>query len=151
MRSNHFSKHCSHSDWDSSKTLFLNASTASSGDENRWPRIFSWYAGTKRSHWMPGLYGEWPINSTFWPVKKALGWADVWELALSWWPMIRLIKQIVVPLRINHPTMLKWNSRHLTRFAEETGHLLWSDFFRNSFLWIWFDTDNCCFVSGSFA
>uniref|UniRef100_A0A0K2TKE5 Uncharacterized protein n=1 Tax=Lepeophtheirus salmonis TaxID=72036 RepID=A0A0K2TKE5_LEPSM len=30
-----------------------------------------------------------------------------------------------VPLRIDSPTMLKWNSRHMISFAEETGdHLL---------------------------
>ena len=30
-----------------------------------------------------------------------------------------------VPLRIERPTMLKWNSRHLTNFGEETAdHLL---------------------------
>ena len=34
-----------------------------------------------------------------------------------------------VPLKIDRPTMLKWNSRHMTSFAEETGdHLLRSDF-----------------------
>ena len=27
-----------------------------------------------------------------------------------------------VPLRIDRPTMVKWNSRHMTSFAEETGH-----------------------------
>ena len=39
MRSNHLSK-LFDSDWDTSKTWSLNAATASSGDENRWPRSF---------------------------------------------------------------------------------------------------------------
>ena len=45
-----------------------------------------------------------------------------------------------VPLRIDRPTMLKWNSRHMTSFAEETGHhLLRSDFSTNNFRWIWLE------------
>ena len=40
-----------------------------------------------------------------------------------------------VPLRIDRPTKLKWNSRHMTSFAEETGHhLLQSDFFTTTFV-----------------
>ena len=68
---------------------FLNASTASSGDENRCPRIFSWYAGIKRSHWMPsqGCTADDPSIRCFWTVKKA---RDMWQHALSWWTMIRL-------------------------------------------------------------
>ena len=43
-----------------------------------------------------------------------------------------------VPLRIDHPTMLKWNSRHMTSFAEETGdHVLRSASSMNNFRWIW--------------
>ena len=43
-----------------------------------------------------------------------------------------------VPYRIDRPTMVKWNSRHMTSVAEETGHyLLRSDFFTNNFRWIW--------------
>ena len=38
-----------------------------------------------------GLCGGWPINSTFWSVKKALISAVVWEHALSCWTMIRLL------------------------------------------------------------
>ena len=42
-----------------------------------------------------------------------------------------------VALRIDRPTMLKWNSRHMTSFAEETAHhLLRSDFSINNFRWI---------------
>ena len=41
----------------------------------------------------------------------------------------------VVPLRIKRPKMLKQNSRHMTRFAEETGHR--SDFATHNFRWIW--------------
>ena len=43
-----------------------------------------------------------------------------------------------VPLRIDRRTLLKWNSRHLTSFVEETGnHLLGSAFSANNFRWIW--------------
>ena len=34
------------------------------------------------------LRHDWDIT-TFWPVNKALIWADVWELALPCWTMIR--------------------------------------------------------------
>ena len=37
-----------------------------------------------------GLYGGWLIKSIFWVLKNAVVWADVWELALSWWRVIRL-------------------------------------------------------------
>ena len=67
------------------------------------------------------LYGGWPINSTFWPVKKTLVWTDMWEPALSWWTMIRLLlfvfrispktlgKQIVV--HNSEVTVLRYSSR----------------------------------------
>ena len=43
-----------------------------------------------------------------------------------------------VPLRIDRATMLKWNSRYLTSFAEQTGnHLLRSVFSTNNFRWVW--------------
>ena len=43
-----------------------------------------------------------------------------------------------VPLRISRPTMLKWSSRYMTSFAEETGHhLLRSDFSKNNYHWNW--------------
>ena len=38
-----------------------------------------------------GCYGVWPINSTFWPVKKAQVWVHVRELALTSWTMIRIL------------------------------------------------------------
>ena len=39
----------------------------------------------------PGLYGGWLINSMFSAFKNAGVRADVWELALSWWRVIRLL------------------------------------------------------------
>ena len=95
-----------------------------------------------------GLCGGWPINSTFWPVNKALIWADVWELALSWWTMIRLLlvvfrispqmlgKQILVyHLELTVP---RCSSGHMTSFAEEIDHHLHrSDFSTNYFRWSW--------------
>ena len=58
--------------------------------------FFSWCAGIKRSHWVPSQ--GWTANSTFWPVRKALVWADVWELTLAWWTMMR------------NPLLFFWNS-----------------------------------------
>jgi len=65
---------------------FLNASTDFSADENCWLRIFLLMCKNKKNSLGAklGLYGRWPINSTFWPVKKALVLADVCELLLSW-------------------------------------------------------------------
>ena len=43
-----------------------------------------------------------------------------------------------VPLRIDRPTMLKWNRRHMIGFAEEIGdHLLGSPSSTNNLRWIW--------------
>ena len=43
-----------------------------------------------------------------------------------------------VTLKMDRPTMLKWNSRHMNSFAEEVGHhLLRSDYFKKNFRWIW--------------
>ena len=43
-----------------------------------------------------------------------------------------------VSLRIDRRTMLNWNSRHMTSFAEETGHhLIQSASSANNFRWIW--------------
>ena len=36
------------------------------------------------------LYGGWHIKSMFWVLKNAVVWANVWELALSWWRVIYL-------------------------------------------------------------
>ena len=43
-----------------------------------------------------------------------------------------------VPLRMDCPTMPKWNSRQMITFAEETGHhLLRNASSRIKFSWIW--------------
>ena len=45
-----------------------------------------------------------------------------------------------VPLRMDRHTLLKWISRHMASFAEETGdHLLRSAFFTNNFRWLLFE------------
>ena len=78
LRSIHFcmpfdqlSKHFSHFDWGISKTWIPNASTASSGAKS-------------------AIYGERLIKSIFWVLKNTVVWANVCELALSWWRVIRL-------------------------------------------------------------
>ena len=92
MRLNQLSKHSCHSDWGISKTCILNASTASSGVEKCWPLIlFSTFGNKKKSFGAKsGLCGGCLIKSMFWVLKNAIVWADVWELALSWWVVIRL-------------------------------------------------------------
>ena len=48
-----------------------------------------------------------------------------------------------VPLRIYRPTMVKWNSLHMTSFAEESGqHLLRSASFMSNFRCIWLVFDD---------
>ena len=80
---NQLSKHFCHSDWGISKTCILNASIASSGVKKRWPLILAFGAKS-------GLYGGWLINSLYWVLKNVVVWADMWDLALSWWRVIRL-------------------------------------------------------------
>ena len=60
--------------------------------DNLWLRnIFLLSSNKKKSLGAKsGLCEGWAINSMFWPVKKALNWADVRELALALWTMIRL-------------------------------------------------------------
>ncbi|CAH1958760.1 unnamed protein product [Acanthoscelides obtectus] len=74
MRSNQFLKHLFHSFAGRSKTAFLNASTASSGDWNLWPRsLFLIFGKVKKSLGLrSGLYGGWSNNSTFSSVKYCL-------------------------------------------------------------------------------
>ena len=147
MRSNHLSKHFFHWNWDTSKTSFLNASTVSSGDKNPKPNIFSWCAAIKRSHWMPSQ-GSAAVEPSI-RFKKVQITVDESELALPLRTMIRLCflnfsedfrqTNCDVPLRIDRRTMLKWNSRYMSNFAEETaGHLLRSAFFTKNFPLVWF-------------
>ena len=70
-----------HSDCDNMiQNMLLNTATVSSGDEIRWPRTFFLMCGNNKTSLgaKSVLYGGWPINSTFSPVKKVLLWADVW-------------------------------------------------------------------------
>ena len=76
----------SHSNWHTSKTWFLNASTAFYEDRNCWARIFSWCAGIKRSHWRPIQSSS--SSSNFSEEFRQTNWGE--------------------PLKINRPTMHKW-------------------------------------------
>lgn len=82
------------------------------------------------------------FNSMFWLLKNSPVWRDVWELALSWWRMNRWFYEFLrrlpsnkcsYTLRIDIPTLLNWNSGHMTHSAEETGdHLLCFAFSTNN-------------------
>ena len=74
MSSNHLSKHIFHSDWDTSKTCWRRKSLTT-----HFVFLFFWYVGIKPMSMgaKSGLYGEGPINSTFWPVNKTLVWAHI--------------------------------------------------------------------------
>ena len=134
-----------HSDWDTSKTWFLNASSFSS--------IF-WRRKSLNTHiffltcWnkkkllgaKSGLNGGRPINST---VKRA---------GLS-----RCVRAVIVMVNNNSSCLVRFSNfcedvtqtncgvplrierRQMTSFAEEIGdHLLRSSSFTNNFRWIWF-------------
>ena len=58
---------------------------ASSGVVKRWPLILFFTYGNKKKS-----FGRCFMKSMFWVLKNAVVWADVWELALSWWRVIRL-------------------------------------------------------------
>ena len=81
MRLNQLSKHFWHSDWGTriSKTCILNASSASSGVQKRWPLILFLCTGEKKKSFgaKSALYGGWLIKSMFWMLKNAVVWADV--------------------------------------------------------------------------
>ena len=64
----------------------------SSAVVKRWPLILSFeYRNKKKSFGAKsGLYGGRLFKSMFWVLKNAVVWADVWELALSWWRVISL-------------------------------------------------------------
>lgn len=89
---NQFSKHLFHSELGSSKTCNLNASTASSGVKNRSPRSLFLIVGNKKQSLKAksGLYGD-PLIQLFDQSKMPLLEPPWWELALSWWRMIRLL------------------------------------------------------------
>ena len=190
--------------------MALNVSTASSGYI---VHCFSWCAGIKG---LLGLYGGWPINSTFSKRSKRRcvepmcesshcpgeHWfvfsCSFFEFRLGLhanksccttqnWPCNvaqveqsshdQFCRRNSVPfdssslvrssnfsadyrqtncgviLRIDRPTLLKWNSRHMINFVEKIGDHLWSA----SYTLFGFGssskthTVNCCFVSGSYA
>ena len=117
----------------------------------------------------PGLYGGWAINSPFWPVKKAPVWLDVWEFALSWCTVIRLLlfvfrisakilgKQIVVyhskltVLRCSSGTVATWPA-----FQKKLATICFEVIFQQTtFVGFGWDskthTVDYCFVSGLYA
>ena len=71
MRLNQLSKHFCHSDWGISKTRILNASTASSGVEKRWPLIlFLTYGNITKSFGAKSGRGR-LFKLIFWVLKNA--------------------------------------------------------------------------------
>ena len=93
--------------------------------------FLSWCAGIKKSLGAKsGLYGGWPINKASSLVRFSNFSEDFRQTNCG------------VLLRIDRPTLLKWNSRHMTSFAAETGRLqkqsalLRRDFATNNFRWI---------------
>ena len=108
MRLNQLSNQFFHSDWGISKTCILNLSTASSGVEKPWPLILFFAYGNKKKSFSTksGLYGGWLIKSMFWVPKNSVVWADVWELALSWWRVIRF-RQLLF--------LISWKSHYVNK------------------------------------
>ena len=113
MRLNQLLKHLCHFDWSISKTCVLNASTASSGVEKRWPLIIFFTYGNKKKSFggKSGLYGGWLIKSIFWVPKNAVVWADAWEFELSWWIEIRLQRLVF---------LISWNTTDKQMFVRHS-------------------------------
>ena len=89
-----------------------------------------------------GLCGGWP-NSTFLPVKKALIWADVSELALSCWTMIRLFvrfsnfsKEFWCTIQKSASNVAQGEQSLHDPFCRRNRRLQ-SVFSTNNYLWIW--------------
>ena len=96
IRSNQFSKHFFHSKAVTSKISVRNVLTAASGS-NRSPRILFLMFGNKKKSLgdKSGEYEQWVINSTLLLDKKSMVWRAVWQLALSWWRMIRRFRFVL--------------------------------------------------------
>ena len=92
MSLNQLSKHFCCSVWGISKTFLLYASTAPSGVENRWHLILFFTYRNKKKPFDASLslYDRLLIKSVFWVLKNVVFWADVWELALSWWRHVHI-------------------------------------------------------------
>ena len=167
---NQLSKHFCHSDWGISKTCILNASTASSGVVKRWHLILFFTYGNKKKLFgaESGLYGGWLIQSVFWVLKNAVVWADVWELVLPWWRVIRLRwlvfliswkttgKQMVVLVhRINCSALFLWYDCDMSSFSKKT--IICLEVLRARATFVGFGlswnthTLDCCLLSGSYA
>ena len=87
------------------------------------------------------LYVGWPFNSTFWPVQKSLDWADVWELALSWCMMIRLLlfvfrispKTLGKHIVVYHSELIVLRCSTLATWPEDLhGFRLWASYGHDS-------------------
>jgi len=155
-------KHFYHSDWDTSKTWFWNASTASSGDENslQFNSLFPWCAVIKRSQ---GCTADEPSIRHFGRSKTR--WFELMCESLhchgTQWSMFscsffRISPQTAgqhcgVPLRIDRPALLKRRSRHMTSFTKETRPFSPKCFFHEQLLFGFGSTSkthnvDCCFV-----
>lgn len=141
------------SDWGSSKTWFLNASTASSGVENVVHAIYLWLLGTGRSHWVPSRdckaddplirCFEWPNTRLFHVMCVSSHYRDA-----EWFVVLRCFSQFTeyfwqtngrIPRRIDGLLIFKGHSSNMTRFREETRHhLLRSASSSHNFCWIFF-------------
>ena len=114
--------------------------------------FFSWCAGIKRGHWCLVRAVRWMTCKL--EVLAGKKGADLIRfvkahIAIVYNDSSSLVRlsnfsedfrqtDCGVPLRIDRPTMLKWNSSHMASFVEETGHhFLRSDLSTNNFHWIW--------------
>ena len=97
IRSNQFSKHFFYSKAVTSEISVRNVSTAASGDSNRSPCILFLMFGNKKKSLgdKSGEYGQWVINSTLLLDKKSTVWCAMWQLALSWWRMMRRFRFVL--------------------------------------------------------
>ena len=171
MHLNQLPKHFCNSDWGISKTCIPNASIASSGVEKRWPLILFFTYGNKKKSFgaKSGLYGGWLIKSMLWVLKNAVVWADVWELVLSWWRVIRLrLLVFLIYWKATDKQMVVYHSELIVPlcssgtiatcpvFSEKTGdHLLGSASSASNFCWIWLilkhQYSRLLILSGSYA
>ena len=91
--------------------------------------VNSWYAGRKRSHWVPSTadkpsiwrFGR-PKRRWLEPICESSHWCMVNNESSS-------LVRCGVPLRIDRPIMLKWNTSHMTSFAEKQDTVRFEVFF----------------------
>ena len=95
----------------------------------------------------------------FWVLKNAIVWADVWELALSWWRLIRLRRLVfLISWKITGKQMVVYHSELTTSpVSPKKQAIICLEVLRARAIFVGFDlswnthTVDCCLLLGSYV